>query len=144
LIPPITYGGGAYGAGAYGGIGVPAAPGPAGAPPGESVLIPHFAFPFTFTAANGAAVYEQDSIDEILTCATLIASCPQGAWPDQPAFGIPSPLFAQAPINPNGILQSITRWEPRAVATAVEYPDAFNDAIRTVQISISSAQTDQQ
>lgn len=109
----------------------------------DVIVTPHFGWPFTFSPETGVAVVEQDSLDEIMANVRLIVSCPLGAWLDVPSFGVPSPLFAQAPVNTSGIEQAIVQWEPRAVTTAREYPDAFNDATRNIVVNVSTAQADQ-
>lgn len=102
---------------------------------------PHFAWPFTFNAA-GAQVNEQDSLDDVFDCTQAIVACPVGARSDLPGFGIPNPLFAQAPLDTSGIARSLTYWEPRASVAAREFPDLVNEATRRVQINVSTAQAD--
>lgn len=109
----------------------------------EPVVIPHFKWPWSFSTATGVAVVEQDTIDEIFSNVQFLCACPIGAWPDQPAFGIPSELFSQAPIDPTGIENAIVTWEPRAAVAAAEYPDLVSDAIRHLQISVGTTPIDQ-
>ena len=113
----------------------------------SSITTPHFAFPIQMqTQSDGTlavAVNEQDSLPDILACVQMIVACPIGAWVDQTSFGIPSPLFAQAPVQTAGITQAISRWEPRAVLNAQESPDAVSDAVRDIQIAISGLTADQ-
>lgn len=86
---------------------------------------------------------EQDSLDEILSAVAEITACPMGAWVDRPSFGIPSQVFAQAPLDPGTVTQAITRWVPDAVTVAREYPDQFDAATRHLNIDVSSTQPDQ-
>lgn len=105
--------------------------------------IPHFRAPFSLNNGTAASVVEQDTLDEVMSCVTAVVACPQGAWNTNPAFGTPSQLFAQAPLNPAVITAAIAQWEPRAVTAATEYPDALSDAVRNVQISVSTPGSDQ-
>ena len=86
---------------------------------------------------------EQDSLNEILSAVAEITVCPMGAWVDRPSFGIPSQLFAQAPLDAGTVTQAIQRSEPRAVTVAQEYPDQFDAATRHLTIDVSSTQPDQ-
>lgn len=91
------------------------------------IAVPHFRFPFSFTAENGAAIVEQDSVEEILTCVQMIAACSLGACPELPTFGIPDPTFQAAPPNSDPITDAIELWEPRAIEDAfVQAVDATN------------------
>jgi hypothetical protein len=88
-------------------------------------------------------VVEQDSLEDIFACVRMIVECPRGAWIDSPQFGIPSPLFAQAPVGTAGIQQAIVRQEPRASLLLSEYPDLLSPGARRVRIDVSSAPSDQ-
>ena|SRR6185437_15317678 len=109
--------------------------------------IPHVSFPWRMVrqpdGTLAAASDEQDSLDEVMSAVQQIAACPVGAWVDQPSFGVPSQLFAQAPLDAEGVTRAIERWEPRASAAAREYPDQFDASIRTIAVSVSSIQQDQ-
>jgi phage baseplate assembly protein W len=113
----------------------------------SQVSIPHMSYPWRMvTQPDGTLavnVDEQDSIDEILSCVQEIVVCPLGAWIDQPSFGMPSSVFAQAPVGTGGLTQAITRWEPRATAVAREYPDLVSRSIRNISVDVSSNQPDQ-
>jgi phage baseplate assembly protein W len=109
----------------------------------EPVVIPHFQWPWSFDTSTGVAVVEQDTIDETYSNVQFLVACPAGAWQDQPSFGIPSPLFSQAPVDTNGIEQAIVAWEPRAAVAAIEYSDVMSDAIRHVRLNISTQPADQ-
>lgn len=88
---------------------------PVAAPP---VTTPHFSFPFTLDP-DGARVAEQDSFEEIISCVQAIATCPLGACPDLPRFGIPDPTFLPGPPDATSLVDVIELWERRADETAV-------------------------
>lgn len=109
--------------------------------------IPQFGFPFTFAVqpdgTTDAAVNEQDSLDDVFACVQAIVACPLGAWIDNPAFGIPLPTFAQAPVSTIGIRSAVSRWEPRASLALREYPDLLDQAVRNIQVDVSTLQPSQ-
>ncbi len=107
-----------------------------------TAVIPHLAYPLTISPTQGAAVVEQDALEEVFACVQAIVACPIGAWSEQPTFGIPSLLFAQAPVGAEGIRQAILRWEPRADAAIIEYPDLLSAATRNVLVNVTATQTD--
>jgi hypothetical protein len=112
-----------------------------------SFSVPHLAFPLSFQTAPdgtiGAAVNEQDSLDDIMACALAIAACPLGAWVDQPQFGVSSGLFSQAPVDAIGVANAIDEWEPRAQSSGVEYADLLDPSVRHVQVTVAPGQADQ-
>lgn len=122
---------------------IPSLPPPKTTVVGTAAVVPHFTQPFTLSASTGATVDEQDTHQEVFACVVRIVSCPIGAWADRPAFGIPSPLFAAAPIDTATITNAIAVSEPRAKTIADEYPDLVSDAFRHVRIRVSPAQADQ-
>lgn len=88
----------------------------------SSVNLPHFNLPFMMISKNGVPqgiqVVEQDTTEEVLACVTAIVDCPVGAIPQLPSFGIPTPTFNIAPLDPSEIIAAIERIEPRATETA--------------------------
>lgn len=100
-----------------------AIPAPAGSTlAGPFVTIPHFQVPFSFFAvgeASGAAVVEQDTLDEILANVNTIVECVIGQCPQLPFFGRPQPTFAQEPVNTSGLVAAIQLQEPRASEDAI-------------------------
>lgn len=109
--------------------------------------IPHRAYPFRMvTQPDGslaADVNEQDSLDDILDCAQAIVACPAGAWIDNLGFGVPSLAFSQTPLDADGVGRAVSRWEPRAMSAAREYPDKFDQTLRHVQVDVTTQQSDQ-
>ena len=83
------------------------------------VLIPHWKFPFTFTASGGVGVVEQDTIDEVASNVATILACETGACPELPTFGRPDLTFGTAPLSPQALVAALQRQEPRASIAAV-------------------------
>jgi hypothetical protein len=105
------------------------------------VELPHFQMPFRFDLVKGvpeAAVYEQDSVDEIATCVETIIRCPIGFRDELPEFGTPGDVvFGQAPLDLEAAKGCVSRWEPRADADYSEGGSAFDEGIRNIGISIT-------
>lgn len=87
-----------------------------------SVTIPHFNVPFsiiTTATQNGAAVVEQDTVEEILANVRAVVLCEIGECPQLSSFGRPSTTFQQGPPDTTELIAAIQLWEPRASETAV-------------------------
>jgi phage baseplate assembly protein W len=78
--------------------------------------IPHFAFPFKFTAAGPAAVVEQDTPQDVTACVVAILSYPAGSRADVPTFGLPDQSFRTGGANLQEVREALNEWEPRASA----------------------------
>ena len=99
---------------------------------------PHFAFPFAFSSTGAAAVNEQDTPQDIQDCVARIISCELGDCPDVYDFGVPSLLFANAPIDPTAIGSAIVLWEPRAVdAILVESAGRDDPSHRVITVEVN-------
>lgn len=85
-----------------------------------AIAVPHFQFPFTFDPVKGAAVVEQDSYGEILSCVQAVCACQIGSCPELPTFGIPDPTFQPGPPDMSGVVSAVQLWEPRATVDAVD------------------------
>jgi phage baseplate assembly protein W len=101
--------------------------------------LPHFAAPFRLTTA-GAAVDEQDSLQEVQACVMNAVACPQGYRLDLPAFGIPDPLFQTVPIDTEQIRQAVSRYEPRPDIQVTDTPSRDDPSQRTVTINVQVPQ----
>lgn len=97
--------------------------------------VPHFAFPFQF-ATPQAAVVEQDTIEDVVACATVILSCPKGYRVELPEFGLPDPTFSVAPLDVDVIAETLDTWEPRASNLINDQPDKFDELVRHVQVTV--------
>jgi phage baseplate assembly protein W len=105
------------------------------------VELPHFQLPFRFEPINGvpeAAVYEQDTVDEITGCVEGIIRCPVGFRDELPDFGTPGDvLFSEAPLDLEAAKGAVSRWEPRAGVDYEESGSLFDEAIRNIGIRIT-------
>lgn len=93
--------------------------------------VPHFALPFRF-AGGQAVVFEQDTTDEIMSCALAVLLCPRGFRAELPEFGIEDPTFSEGFVDPEAIANALAEWEPRAhsiVTTRVDAMDALVDHV---------------
>lgn len=97
--------------------------------------VPHFSLPFRFAGGN-AAETEQDSLDEIADCCYAILVCPVGFRVELPAFGITDPAFTLPGPDVDEIRLALETWEPRAVAVLEEHPDAIDELVARVQVSV--------
>ena len=103
-----------------------------------TVDTPHFAFPFSFGTMGVADVDQQGSIEEIEACVGRVVTSFLGDLPDVPDFGIPSPLFANAPIDTSAIQRAIVLWEPRASKTVVVESAGVDDpSHRVITVEVS-------
>lgn len=82
--------------------------------------IPHFAYPFSFSAKEGPALVEQNSGQEIFDCVAMIVNTTLGQVPEVPYLGIPNLTFSQVPLNIQSLVQTIQAQEPRATVEIVE------------------------
>jgi hypothetical protein len=108
---------------------------------GRMTDLPHFALPFRFDA-GAAAVVEQDTTDEIMTCALAVLLCPVGARMELPAFGIPDPTFSEANVDAGVIAAALTTWEPRAQQVVESNPDALDDLVAHVTVRLNTPSDD--
>ena len=105
------------------------------------IEIPHFSFPFKFDPVNGVAVVEQDTIEDVMSCEMVIASCPTGFRDDRPEFGWDWPELASVPLNLTALESALSEWEPRGKPDATElYDIASSTLTSTVAVQIQSIQ----
>lgn len=98
---------------------------------------PHFAFPFERDPSTGKVrVVEQDSEEHIMSCEHVIVRCPLGWRDEKPEFGWPWPEFATIPLDLASLEAALRQWEPRSMATAEDYADVANEAIRNVTVNV--------
>ena len=99
-----------------------------------TVRTPHLQAPFNLTS-KGAAVVEQHSPAEIESCVRNIIACPMQYRVEQPSFGVVPVQFQALPIEPTGIEQQVTAWEPRADLAVIETVLADEQEIKlTIEI----------
>jgi hypothetical protein len=98
---------------------------------------PHFGYPFAFSSMGVADVNQQDTPLDIRDCVARIISCELGDCPDVHDFGIPSPLFANAPVDPTAIHDAIVLWEPRAADVVLVESEGLDDpAHRVITVEV--------
>ena len=106
---------------------------------------PHFAFPFARDPTTGSVkVVEQDTIEHIMGCETVIVSYPVGLREDRPEFGWPWPDLTNVPIDLGGLEQALRQFEPRGTATATQYLDAIEAARVHVNVEVGIPSVDMQ
>jgi hypothetical protein len=102
-------------------------------------ITPHFKSPFNFNNATGIVdVVDQDTLAEYMACVSNVVECFQGDWQDNPSFGIPNPLFADAPLDLTAMQSAITLWEPRPVVTVSAVPNPNDPSQQTINIEVST------
>lgn len=98
---------------------------------------PHFDLPFRLDGSSFAVV-EQDSIEDVADCVTVIASTPIGWRDEAPTFGIPDPTFLKQPLDAQEIAREIGSQEPRALLIVEERPDLQDELIDRINIGVST------
>lgn len=103
--------------------------------------LPHFALPFQFVS-GGAAVVEQDTADEIMTCVLAVVLCPRGFRVELPTFGIPDPTFTERTANADVIEAALAEWEPRTQELVTSEPNALDAFVSDVRVRITAPSQD--
>lgn len=103
----------------------------------SSTLIPEIVGP----AVTVEAV-EQDSTEDLIHQALALFLCPVGYRDDLPEFGMPSPLFDQAPLDLDEQRRAIARWIPGVDVFVSEGADIIDAAVRHLQVNISESSTE--
>jgi hypothetical protein len=105
-----------------------------------AVETPHFAHPFTLAVQPGgslaANVDEQDSVEDITACVTRIVSFVRGSRDELPEFGISDPLFQQAPVDTERLINEVGEWEDRADLSADWNVDSADELITHVRLNL--------
>lgn len=94
---------------------------------------PHFDFPFAIHGSS-VTVVEQDTLDDITNCITVIILTHVGWRPEAPRFGTPDYTFKKQPIGKDFILQILQAQEPRAALMIQESPDVFDSLIDRILV----------
>lgn len=101
-----------------------------------TVIVPKLKVPFEIRG-GGAAVVEQDSVDEIVQCVDYLLQTEPGTRLEVPEFGLPDPTFEEHRLPdqlPELIREAIGRWEPRA--DLVLDADHIDDLTEQVRVRI--------
>lgn len=88
-----------------------------------TVNIPHVYGPWTLDRFGRPEYVQQDSTGDIQTCVLNLLSCPQGANPYDPDFGLPD-LRGVQPVTLSVIENAIADYEPRVTELTVDQLDA--------------------
>ncbi|MDQ2740401.1 MAG: hypothetical protein M3Y35_17695 [Actinomycetota bacterium] len=96
---------------------------------------PHFAHPFARNAQGKVKVVEQDTPEHILSCETVIATCPLRFRLDRPEFGIPWPEFRTA-VDGAEIRAAMQALEPRSTLAATAIRDLADTSKVTITIEV--------
>lgn len=99
--------------------------------------VPHLAIPVRISAGRFDMV-EQDSADDILQCATAIASTPRGALVHAPDFGVTEQTFAQQPLDAEKVARELGQQEPRAAYLAATNVEAHQRLVADVLVTVRS------
>jgi phage baseplate assembly protein W len=99
-------------------------------------LVPRFDLPFRL-GADGAAVREQDSVEDIANCVTAILLTPVGWRTRLPGWGAPDYTFKQVPLGEQQIETLVGSQEPRAMLIVAEKRDHLDELITYVDIGVS-------
>lgn len=100
--------------------------------------IPHFGLPFRIDAGGHAAVNEQDTVEDVAACVEAALRTEPGERDGAPAFGVPEQTFNQLPLDLDAITDVVTASEPRARVLAQDAPEALDEAIRRVRMTVST------
>jgi phage baseplate assembly protein W len=104
--------------------------------------LPHLSFPFQRDPVSGSVqVVEQDTVEHIMSCETVIVQHPLGYRQDRPEFGWAWPELENAPLNLGSLEQALQQFEPRGQASATQYLDVARAAVQvSVDVAIESTQ----
>jgi phage baseplate assembly protein W len=97
---------------------------------------PHFEFPFRLGDDGKVVCVEQDTLEHIHSCESVIVRCPVGFRDDRPEFGWPFPEFQNIPIDTRGLEEALRTFEPRGRANAREYMEAADAAVRGISVDV--------
>jgi hypothetical protein len=101
-----------------------------------AVETPHFGLPFTLRA-SGATVVEQDSVDDVANCCTVILMTPIGSRDLAPELGVQDLTFRHRPVLAGHIESLVATQEPRAKLLIHERTDEYDRFIERITVGIS-------
>jgi len=77
---------------------------------------PVMQWPFRMNSTETAINYvEQDTPEEVAQRVAFLFSTNIGDLPDEPAFGIPEPIFKQEGISEEELTRPVSKWVPEAL-----------------------------
>lgn len=98
---------------------------------------PHFALPFRFSRGR-AVVNDQASMEDYASQVEAVLVTQPGERDALPGFGTPDPVLTQAPVDTQALVSAVARWVPGVRVLAEEAPDALDESIRRVRMTLDS------
>lgn len=101
---------------------------------------PHLAYPLQLTDGGYLKVYEQDTLEDVRNCVSVLMRTPIGARSLAPLVGVPDPTFTRGVNGPvlKRILEHPENGEPRADVT-VRALDPLPNGQQQVGIAVDLA-----
>lgn len=94
--------------------------------------LPHLAWPFQF-----GNVVEQDTVEELMASAAVIACTPIGFRADDPSFGITSPMFDTRPLDSERLAKEFAQSDPRLSPDIIEVSDIVENIEAVLRVDVS-------
>lgn len=94
---------------------------------------PKLAWPFNVSSTGAVDQVEQDTDEEIAACCYAILATEVGTRTELIEFGIEDPTLLVGGVDPDVLLITLERWEPRAVTLATE---DLVDLVQSVEVRI--------
>lgn len=105
--------------------------------------LPHFNWPLRFVThpdgTAGFASVEQDTDEELMASAAVIASTPRGHRDDLPSFGVTHPVFESTPLDAEQLAAEIKQHDGRLSLTAADLADLADPTRRTIRVGAQRA-----
>lgn len=98
--------------------------------------VPHLALPLRFRG-DRAATIEQDSDADVLQCVETVLRFRRGHLLHAPEFGVPDQAHRQGGADLAGIVDAVSRWEPRAATVAEDLGMDEYGLVQQVRVNVS-------
>lgn len=99
---------------------------------------PHFDLPFRIDGTMFAEV-EQDTEDDVYNCVVASLLTHEGFRPEAPNFGTAELVFVKQPLPGDQLMAEIAADEPRAQMVFDQNPNALDNLVAQVTLSVSTA-----
>lgn len=100
--------------------------------------IPHLALPLRLDGGSFAVV-EQDTLADIIQCARVVLTTPEGFREELPEFGLRDPVFGLGGVDHGLVDAALAEWEPRADMDARRDDSRLQDGISHLILDITKA-----
>lgn len=98
---------------------------------------PVLQWPFKINEAGTAIDYvEQDTPAEVAQRVAVLFSTNPGDLVDEPAFGIPEPIFKEGGITQDELLSAVNKWVPEAAL--IFTTDELVELVQTIEVEVST------